>query len=332
MREWQNYSLNYYNSDIFAQKYCDKGAYIFLIHGSFGDIYCSLALLKSFNDYYKININVILDVKLKQLSLKFSYPFCKYIFTDNINKLAYSLQLKNQKFILYPGLIYPTLPTCHPLICEAVLTERMNDTEARRLIFGLPTKSIFDNGFTTNNDLMFVEAFFQKNKLIKNKTIIISPVTNTFKFDLLNFYKNLAISLKQLGFGILINIAMDKNNIREHFNDYICTEIEPNLVLEYSNYANYHICSFNGLYTIHTLFKNTSKFISIKDARSKIIVSNGIKINVFSASAFTVIDDVHKNNDLTELNIISDIHNAHNYIIKDWIINSQSNGLKVVKI
>ena len=332
MREWQLFALNYYNSDIFIQKYCEKDSFVLLVHGSFGDIYFALALLKSFNDTYKTNINIIIDVKYKNLASKYQYDFCKYLFVDNINSIAASLQTKNQKYLLCPGLIYPTLPTCHPLICEAILTERMNDTEARRLILGIPAKIKFDKGLSFENDLKTVENFFEYNKLIKNKTVIISPVTNTFKIDVIHYYKTLAYTLKKLGFTILINISQDKNNLKDFFIDFICTEIEPHLLFEYSNYASFHIISFNGLYSIHTLFENTARIITIKDARNETIVSNGISINIFSCSASTVIEDVNKNNDLTELNIISNFNNMNEYIIQNWIFNSHSTGLKVIKI
>jgi hypothetical protein len=216
---------------------------ILLNTGSFGDVYINLALLNSFVDFHDENIQVIVEAKYSPLTNRFHNDRIFYSTIQSVGRLHALIELSNRRHLLEKGRIFPLLPTMHPFIAEASLSQRMTIFESSRLLMGLPYGSPLHWGNFETVRFEF-EAFIEKTGITQGDSIIISPVTQS----------NTPVSTADLE---AIVRAANENNLRPFINvagnnkgDTFTgntISIPPHFAVELHDYAGYFVTALSGL-------------------------------------------------------------------------------------
>lgn len=253
--------------------------YILLFSGSYGDVYLSFALLAAFEKYHGERPVVICSERYKLLALRFS-KFCKNILLVPDAQALHPLIMKESKNLaLLKGEIYPTLPTLHPLLVEAHLYMGLHDHDIRRLIMGLPQAAEFDNHALNEERLREVRHMFDKHGCKIGRTVVISPESNTHSRMSQNLLHSVVAKVAEYGFDVLINVASSfSNEVTTHglVSPERHIQIPADAPVEYTEFAGYHICGWNGLSaSILTKFSHS--------LRSLILVNTDTDGNVPSA-------------------------------------------------
>jgi hypothetical protein len=243
--EWKQYfKLKEQISDL--ENGMPRNKFILFITGSFGDVYPTLALL---SEFCRLNVNgahVLIDKKYSLLCDRFNYPGISYAILESESQLRQSLSLFRSVHALIPGKIYPTLPTLHPLIGEASLSQRITDHETKRLILGLPVGAPYKWGSVSEVRLKYANNILEQNNLRCGRTIIISYKNQSNSKVNPKIIKDFVDRAKKLNFDVALNNAGPGNESDEIDN---CSRISvpPDLVVELHELAGYSITSVSGL-------------------------------------------------------------------------------------
>ncbi len=258
--EWKQYfKLREQITDL--ENSMPRNKYILFVTGSFGDVYPTLGLLSEFCRHNENGVHVLIDKKYSLLCDRFNYSGISYAILESESQLRQSLSLFRPVHALLPGKIYPTLPTLHPLIGEASLSQRITDHETKRLILGLPVGSPFNWGTASESRLNHASEILSKNNLRQGKTIIISCKNQSNSPVNPKIIKGFIERAKKLDFDVALNNAGPGNGYEELDN---CTgvSVPADLVVELHEMAGYSVTSVSGLSLVLFTQPHKAKVVS----------------------------------------------------------------------
>lgn len=281
MFEWEHHTLRPSVSDaalMNIESQLPDQAYIVLISGSFGDVVFSLLLVSHFSQIRSPESVVGLIPKgfeglatrlLGQSNLGFRSLDHSLIVT-----LHRSLVKMRMPFRLCKGRVFPLLLTLHPYIAEAVLSNRMLDFQAKRLLLGLETNvrvSFPYDPLTTKE----MPLFFRELGVRTGSTLVISPIAQSNpSMPRLNVERIINSFSSQ--FDIVINLP------RSFFREYVDLErytggtarlvsLKPDSVFEFVKAAGYYIGAAQGLTSLLLCFDESTKIVLVRDS----VIMNG---------------------------------------------------------
>ena len=279
--EWQDYHLRrhkYFDSIknkklLNLESQLDKESYLIFITGSFGDVYGSLLLLEKFLDEYRTGISLIIDKRYHRLVERFAKPELVIYFLESDASLRGLLGVCRGRYMLRPGEIYPTLPTMHPLIAEAVLSRRITIVEAWRLILGLPKATpLRINPLSP----IHVEELAQTKKYIEafgRPTICIfasNQSNSRLPFPLLKIIVN---NMREHGIEPVLNLT--GSNSLDEFRDLNLStlSIGPHLLIETCELFNGVVTTASGVSAILGMIPNKANVAVIRSSSNITTVS-----------------------------------------------------------
>lgn len=162
------------------EKQMPRDKYIFYISGSYGDILPNLALLSSFYEKNKTPIIVLIKKQWKLLADRFNYPFVDYLIIEDQTEVRLRLSICNigRPLLREPGLVFPLLPTLHPLMAEFCRSERVTDYEMRRGLLGLKVGTKFNVPSLTTQRAVEINRILSNLGVHAGRTICLSFLTN----------------------------------------------------------------------------------------------------------------------------------------------------------
>ena len=227
------------------------------ITGSFGDVYGVLALIEKVVEKKECSVHALIDKSYALLATRYSGDRISFSLIDSEQQLRNYLQTYRSRFAFIPGEIYPTLPTVHPLIGEAVLTRRITVTEAWRLILGLPRGESFSQGKIGEDRIKALNLVKAGLNGQKNVLLFPSAQSNTpLSIPLLSF---IVESLTKSGWSVYLNT---RGAGRDGLLDSKCLnyiDVPPDLLIEISESFNLVISAPSGVSAILSMIPNQSR-------------------------------------------------------------------------
>lgn len=303
--EWAYYYKNVVMPN-FGRSIFDRNSYILLINGSFGDVFPNLALLKAFYEKYESNIEVLISTRWIELTERFNYPFVKYVLLENENLFRYTLMLRQASFALVKGYPYPLLPTLHPHMGEAVLSQRISDYEIKKLILGLPKGCKMDLPKLETERLANLKKIFSDLECTPGKTLIISlkrnsmpPIPKSTRVKIINFFEI------NSDLDIMVNDAETFDRIgfdTEGLTRAKIIRIPCDCPIEMVNYAGLHLGISSGLGVILGTFPVQAKLAYLVDTTKTTVLNNNFETDsyAFNSVLNSCKDEIVKSNIIKE--------------------------------
>lgn len=276
--EWVGYAKGGWISYSLSSKYLARDEYGLYVDGSYGDVVVTCALMHAFHDKYKQKVCLFIDQRYSKLVEAYREIWLRVVYLENPRALANALFKTGRMHFLEPGLIFPTLITQHPLLGEAVLSDRMRDIEARTLVLGLPPRSKLRPPMPNEDRCLDLTKALGALCFDKNNTILISLVTNTTSGLTLKDASVLIRGLATRGWQVALNVAGGQR-FKELAPMVTLVEVPPDAPLLYSEYFLRHIVLASGLATVLSIFEHTASILHLIDNRGSQLVNNGVAIS-----------------------------------------------------
>ena len=305
--EWDILLNNRYQiSNLIKKLQIDEDEYILSVGGSYGDVFPTLALMPQFYIMNRKNINIIIDKKYELLAIRFKFSYTKYFIIDSELQFRQKLYMEDPCFILKPGKVFPTIPTLHPLIAEAVLTERFSDYEMKRLLLSLPKGAQMELPQLVNYEKR-VQNIFDEVGCRKGKTVILSFFANSTPILPLEIQIKIAEIAQELNFDVVFNVAKSfVNSLELDYSGFKTISIPADIPIELVNYAGKIIGPGTGLTAILSTFRCQGSILLLVNKTNEFIHNNGLLIRNEATSIKTVLSEEVNCNSLTELNFKMD--------------------------
>ena len=237
------------------------------VSGSFADIVTTLALLPALSrSQGNVSIIVVMSTRWRLLAARYTFPFVSYVeINDQVDAiLREELARLSRPHVLRPGVLFPTLPTLHPLIAEAVLSGRITDLECRRLLFRLPIGEHLATPSLSAERSAEIEEQFAVTGCRSGKTVVISYSSNTNKMMPKGHQKLLINYCRSLGLDVLINLAktFDKWELSDPYSDEEVRHIDLpcDAAIELVEKAGHYIGGSHGLTVLLSIFGANLRF------------------------------------------------------------------------
>jgi hypothetical protein len=330
MVEWELFD-EHFKSALYLSRKLDSEAFIFLIVGSYGDVFVNCSLLERAAIHHKRKIVALIDKRWSLIALRFSSESVNFILLDNEQQVKNSLMCQGQQYRFKPGFIYPLLSTMHPLLDQFWFNFYATDFEIKKLLLRLPKE--------TSNKIPNIDYL----RLAEIKKIFAETGARIGKTCILSFQSN---SSPQLPSGVVASIVkiFNKNNIDVLLNaahtfnqDWIPSEISDiprvkvpsDAPIEFIELAGYHIGTAHGLTQILANYPTKAKLALIADLSKEFTINNGAelkseKVLLFGKSAP---NDINSSNDYTEFPFTSSNLDTLLKSVEYWI--SEKNLLNV---
>jgi len=280
MVEWKRHYRNRSISQLATMGLPHDNFFIF-VSGSYGDIFPNLALLQSLYQIKKIPIVVLLPTRWRELAGRFQQPGVRFTFIENDIILQASLMMEGRPFALVPGVVFPTLPTLHPYLAEAIITNRISDYEVKRLLLELPVGSPMNAGNISSERIKYGENILKKAGCRVGKTVVLAFNSNSTARISWDIQALIANHLISKGLDVIFNTAESfKSEVADEVNisSFPVCQIPSDMPIEFVNLAGFYIGTLHGLTMILATFKNNAKIMNLVNCTVPEIISNGIVI------------------------------------------------------
>ena len=318
MLEWRSHALDIRSLDAIERKFVGRDSLGLLIDGSFGDVLITLCFLEEFHKLHQRSVVVFLPAQYALFSQIYTEDGLSFVSVENSSLIRRNLATRGHH-ILEPGYIYPTLPTMHPLIAEAMSSERMTDLDIRTLILGLPKESQYRFPVLPQSLLRQIDESLHSLEVDLHNAILFSPVTNTLKSFSIDYVEEILSILSESG-TVITNVSGANESLKEIALKYgAIYEIPPYGIRHISEKFGRHVIIASGLMYVLSLFKTQCRFLHLIPAAKKdFVVNNGMMTRSELYSVYFGGKNA-ADNDIYELWIAPGNALEKRSIIRDWI-------------
>ena len=241
----------------------------FLVHGSLGDVYFQISLLKEYCLTFNVRVSIIIDNKYLIL--------CKNALSANNIYLVVNADIVNSLLgslgTLGSNRSYPLLllPTMYPMISECINNGVLKYIDFLKTLIGIDiyNYSLLQIEDYENNDEK-IKNLFNLNNLIKNRTVILSIDNNTINEFTYSYWSQIIDKILSVDLIPCINdsgtLTNSFSSFNSHFPKTVKIKISPETIVSTVKYAGFYIGGTNGFQTIQSCFNHSSKGIHIINA------------------------------------------------------------------
>ena len=246
---------------------------IFLVTGSFGDLIPSILLIKEVCNYRGAPCTIVTYETCFGYSKRFSHTSLRFAFVNNnqASSLHYLLIASGRNFFMEKGRLFPTLPTLHPYIAEAILTQRLSEYEGRRLILSLPVGQKFSFLYDTARETSSISQLVKFGVIDITSCVLISPLANTNPSFSPLFVQKLLENLN-LKCDVILNLSGASLDTRQQYLTATRSlervrhiDLPTEEIFEVTKLAKAHIGPANGLTTMLIFFNACPRQIIIRE-------------------------------------------------------------------
>ena len=260
--EWQSYHKRNRAITSFERRLTSDNLILFVC-GSFGDIMGVLLLLRSFVAYHDLAITLLIDKKYVSLTRRFQQERVTFVLVESEQSLRILLQSSRERYALLPGEIYPTLPTLHPLVGEAVLSRRLTVVEGWRLVLRLPAKAKLYLPLLDPQNESALQSLSRNINSGNRRTLcfFIGSQSNTELPDQL--LERVILSFLSIGYDVFINETGVYDQRLNHFRTMTVNflRIDPAFLLEASELFTAVITPVSGVSALFSMIPHNSRVV-----------------------------------------------------------------------
>ena len=120
--EWKSHIESSRLLSTLEKKYLDDKSFGLFVDGSFGVVFLTLAYLDCFRATHDRDVYIFILKRYMELAKIYARPWVRFLFlpeSPSIREVIRRELGRRGNHILVPGVLYPTLPTMHPLLLKA---------------------------------------------------------------------------------------------------------------------------------------------------------------------------------------------------------------------
>jgi hypothetical protein len=279
MVEWEVFD-EHFRSVLYLTRNLDGDSFIFLIVGSYGDVFVNFAFLETTAKHHQRKIIALVDKKWAPIALRFKSDNVTPLFLENEQQIKNSLMSLGHQYRFKPGFVYPLLATMHPLLDRFWFNFYATDFEIKKIILHIPkeTKNIISK--IDEQRLYEINKLFEATGARKGSSCIFSFQSNSNPSLPISVIVKLVKIFSQNNIDVLINSAhtFDKEWAPPELAQIPSIKVPADCPVEFIETAGFHIGSIHGLTQILANYRTNAKMALVADLSNKFTINNGSRV------------------------------------------------------
>lgn len=240
---------------------------IFQVHGSFGDVYIQLSVLKELIDR-GASFAILIDEKYQRLAMTALGGRAQILF---VNQPHLNMILNRQRVLGFSkDLPIRLLPTLYPMVAELMVSGLLKYSDFLRFLIHREVKQTGPfREIEGEGERIEARAQLESLRLRPGKTILISPFNNTQAPTPTKVLGHIIDIARAIGWDICVNTAASKIDFKSLYashEDLVFFDVPAHIPVSFASLCGCYVGGTNGFSTIQALFNRDCRGIHIINA------------------------------------------------------------------